>query len=488
MSFSVNCFVLGLFFLFGPTLNLNAQEDLVSQVDFLCSEFSQSPNSAGLSILIRKKGKTLLDKSYGLSSLASKKKISNTTNFRLASVTKQFTALGIILLIEQGKLKYTSKLSSIFSDFPSYGKNITILQLLQHTSGMIAYEKVAPSNQKDQFSDQDILDLMKKQNKTYFESGTRYAYSNSGYAVLAMVIEKISGLSYPQFMQKYIFTPLKMVNSIARINDDKVYNRAYGYSKTLKNGFVQTDQSRMSAILGDGGIYTSTAEYAKWDDALYARKLISEGMHWKLFQPWDGKKMQHPKYSYGLGWDISYDKDVKLVWHRGASIGFTNIVVRIPKLELTVTVLCNRNSWLNVWQIGFALAALYSDYAVRAPVDPILFSTYQKSGLDKAISLYHSYKKDKTAQYLFNEESLYRLGSKFIKINELAEAERIFELNLQEYPKSWVAQRGMGNIYYKQKLYSKASAYYKKSLDYAPKNPTEEEKEICKKMRWRVRK
>lgn len=488
MSFSVNCFVLGVFCLFGLNLNTNAQENLATQVDFLCSEFSQAPNSPGLSILIRKKGKILLDKSYGLSNLQSNEKVSNKSNFRLASITKQFTAFGIILLIEQGKLSYKTKLTEVFPDFPSYGKKISILQLLQHSSGMIAYEKVAPKNKKDQFSDKEILDLMKQQNKTYFEPGSRYKYSNSGYAVLAMVIEKKSGLSYPQFIEKYIFAPLKMVNSIARVNDDKVYKRAYGYSKTIKNGFVQTDQSRMSAILGDGGIYTSTQDYLKWDDALYERKLISEGMHWKLFQPWDDKKQQHPKYSYGLGWDISYDKELKVVWHRGASIGFTNIVVRIPKLELTVLLLCNRNSWTNVWQIGFALAALYSDYAVRAPIDPILFSTYLKSGLDQAIELYHSYKKSKTKEYRFHEESLYRLGSKLIKTNNLDHALRIFELNVKEYPKSWVAQRGMGDVHYKQKLYSKASAYYKKALEYTPENPTEEEKEIFKKMRWRVKK
>ncbi|MCP4439848.1 MAG: serine hydrolase [Aureispira sp.] len=488
MSFLVRCFVLGIFSIFGLFFSSFAQGNLVTQVDFLFSEFSASPNSPGASVLITKKGKTLLDKSYGLSNVKAKQAVSNKSNFRLASVTKQFTAFSIIQLIEKGKLKYTTPLTEIFPDFPSYGKKITILHLLQHTSGLKAYEKIAPRSKKDQFLDKDILELMKKQTTTYFEPGTRYWYSNSGYAVLAMVIEKISGLSYPQYVEKHIFTPLKMVNSIARIEGSKVYKRAYGYSKTIKSGFVQTDQSRMSAILGDGGIYTSAQEYTKWDQALYQRQLISSGMHWKIFQPWDGKKMQHPKYSYGLGWDISYDGDTKMVWHRGASIGFTNIVVRIPSEELSVLILCNRNSWLNVWQIGFALAALYSDYVVHAPIDPILFSTYRKSGLDKAIGLYHSYKKSKTDIYRFNDESLFRLGHKFIKINELDNALRIFQLNLKEYPKSWVAQRGMGNLYYKQKLYSKASSYYKKALEYAPKDPTEEEKEICKKMRWRIKK
>ena len=222
----------------------------------------------GAALLITENGNIIYSKGYGLANLQESIPITSATNFRLASLTKQFTAMCIMILNSRGQLDYELTLTNIFPDFPDYGNNITIRHLLHHTSGLIDYFTLIPDTVSQQLRDQDVLNLMMAQTTTSFPPGTEYRYSNSGYALLAMIVKNVSGKEFAEFLEDEIFFPLGMSNSIAFVDGiSTVENRAYGYSQ-IDSEFIRDDQSITSAVLGDGGIYSSLDDMFKWDQIL----------------------------------------------------------------------------------------------------------------------------------------------------------------------------------------------------------------------------
>jgi len=289
----------------------------------------------GAAVMIIQNGQPLLIKTYGMAHIEKDTPVTPQTNFRLASVTKQFTAMCIMMLAERGKLDYDTHLTDIFPDFPRYGSKITVRHILQHTSGLIAYEDLIPDTATVQVLDTDVLQMMKEQDSTWFEPGTAYRYSNTGYAVLAMIVEKLSGLTFPQFLEQNIFRPLGMTNSVAFVNGvNKVPNRAFGY--TVHTDSVEfTDQSITSAVLGDGGIYSSVEDLFKWDQALYTEKLVRKETLRQAFTP--------NLENYGFGWRIDTYKGHRRLHHTGSTRGFRNVIQRFPDDRFTVIILTNRN-------------------------------------------------------------------------------------------------------------------------------------------------
>lgn len=325
-----------------------------TQLDSLFSKFSI--NTPGMSYMVIKNGKIIENKNYGLANLNKKQKSNNNTNYRLASVTKQFTALAILMLIEEKKLSISSTLIDIFNDFPEYGKNITIQHLLTHTSGLLDYENLMKDDRIDPILDHEVLQLMKQQNSTKFLPGSQYDYSNSAYAVLAQIIENKSNKTYKDFIESEIFKPLKMDNSVVYTKYSKIKNRAFGY--TISNdSIVFSDQSMTSSVQGDGGIYTSINDYFKWDQALENNKLISSELKAKAYKI----QSKNPKsdWDYGYGWRIKFDGETKTISHSGHTKGFTNYVVKIPSQKLTIVLLSNRNNDDSVIEIGNLLIKKY---------------------------------------------------------------------------------------------------------------------------------
>ncbi len=307
-------------------------------------------NMPGAAVMVIHKGKPLLNKTYGMANLETVTPVTAQTNFRLASVTKQFTAMCIMMLVERGELTLNTLLVDIFPNFPKYGSKITIWHILQHTSGLIAYESLMPDTATRQILDKDILQLMIEQDSTYFAPGSTYRYSNTGYAMLAIVVEKISGQSFPQFLQTNIFEPLRMENSVAYQHGiSEVKSRALGY--TVKgDSIVLSDQSLTSAVLGDGSIYSSVNDLFKWDQALYSEKLVSAEMLKQAFTP--------NLETYGFGWRIDEYKGHFRVHHTGSTSGFRNVMMRFPDDEFTAIILTNRRD-LEVASLAEALFDLY---------------------------------------------------------------------------------------------------------------------------------
>src|ERR1700722_1730858 len=240
-------------------------------------------HSPGVAVLVVQDGKKLLERGYGLRDLQSAAKIDPRTNFRLASCSKQFTAMAIMLLVHDGKLRYDQKLTDVFPDFPAYGRAISIRNLLNHTGGLQDYETLMeqPQNKAkwtddQQIQDAEVLALLKHTDHGMFAPGTQWYYSNSGYVILGLVVAKVSGRPFPEFLRERIFAPLKMDNTAAYVKGrNEITNRAYGHTKE-GDTWKQTDQSSTSATLGDGGIYSSLEDLAKWDEALASKKLLSK--------------------------------------------------------------------------------------------------------------------------------------------------------------------------------------------------------------------
>ena len=342
-------------------------------IDEIFAEFNK-PDVPGASVAVIKDGKIVFKKGYGLANLETGEKAADYTNYRLASVTKQFTAMCILILKEQGRLNLETKLTEIFQDFPDYGEKITIKNLLQHTSGLIAYESLMPEGQTEQVHDNDVLEMMKTQDSTYFEPGESYRYSNSGYALLAMIVEKISGKSFADFLKENIFDPLGMENTIAYEKGiSTVKRRAFGYKKG-ESGFEDSDQSSTSAVLGDGGIYTSVMDYYKWDQALYTDKLVSRKTIEEAFTPGklnDGSEIES---GYGFGWFTGKVNGIKWVGHSGSTCGFRTYVLRIPEKEFTVIVLINSREPQAVKYV-YKVANLYTDNLFKGLLKKLEFDT-----------------------------------------------------------------------------------------------------------------
>ncbi len=314
------------------------------------------PDSPGATVMVIQRGKVIFARGYGLANVEEKIPCETNTNFRLASVTKQFTTMAVLILVQQKKLSLDERLNEFFPGFPAYGKQITVRHLLSHTSGLIDYEDVIPKGTELPVLDRDVLRLLMRQDKTYFPPGTKYRYSNSAYALLAQIVEARSGNTFARFLQQHIFTALKMTRTLAYEQGTSVVpDRAFGYSPDA-GSFKRTDQSLTSSVLGDGGIYSSVADLYEWDQALYTSKLVSPKLLRLAFTP--AVETGQPDTSYGFGWFIGHYRGLKEVWHSGNTIGFTTRIARFPEKQFTVIILANRTE-AKIADLPHKIADLY---------------------------------------------------------------------------------------------------------------------------------
>jgi CubicO group peptidase (beta-lactamase class C family) len=313
---------------------------LSGEINALFQAYSQS-GAPGACVSVIKEGRVLYSKAYGLANLEERTPATTATNFRLASLTKQFTAMAIIILADRGKLSFDDPLTNVLPGAPAYMHGIRIRHLLNHTSGIVDYESLIPDSQTVQVLDRDVFALLSKIDTTYFPVDSKFQYSNSGYALLSLVVEALSQRPFAEFLKQTIFDPLGMIHTVAHQQGvSTVANRAYGYSRT-DSGFVRTDQSVTSAVLGDGGVYTSVDDLFKWDQALSTDRLVRASTLQQAFTPGvlsDGKST-----TYGFGWFIEAYRGIPTVYHSGSTRGFRNAILRFPGQRLTVTILTNRN-------------------------------------------------------------------------------------------------------------------------------------------------
>jgi len=331
----------------------NPSNSASGRVDALFAPWSKG-DTPGAAVIIIQNGKVLLKKGYGLANLQTKAPITTDTAFRLASLTKQFTAMAVMMLAERGKLKYEDPLSKFFPEFPTYAEKITIRHLLNHLAGFPEYEDLfiksgkidkdwprSASTKPSAFepSSKDALAILEQVKSPDFGPGEKFRYSNSGYVILAQIVEKVSGQSFRQFLEQNTFAPLGMKRSF--VNDEtrpRVSNLATSY--TLKDGvYHDIDYTPVNAIYGEDNVYSTIEDLYKWDQALYTEKLVKASTLKEAFSP--GRLNDGSLTSYGFAWGVSTFLGLESVAHSGSWLGFRTRIVRFPAQRFTVIILSN---------------------------------------------------------------------------------------------------------------------------------------------------
>jgi CubicO group peptidase (beta-lactamase class C family) len=355
------------------------------KLDSLFQKLSSDKEFNG-NVLIAEKGKVIYKNSFGLANEISKEKLNANSIFELASVSKQFTAFAIVILKEKGKLNYDDKIGAFLPQLSFY-KNVTIRNLLSHTSGLPDYMKILDSllidetwdNKTKIATNNDILNVYKKnQPKLLFEPNEKWEYSNTGYAILASIIEKISGKSYAEFLKTEIFKPLKMNNTFVytrRLNPRKINNYAFGYvySDSLKKNKLPDEIKgldlyvhTLDGIVGDGTVNSTIIDLLKWDRSLYSNQLVFKSEMNQIFNP--AILNNEAKTKYGFGWMLDDNKVFgKIVNHSGSWPGYISFIERHTDNDKTIILLQNNDNKKTIIPIKQIREILYN-------IKPLTFS------------------------------------------------------------------------------------------------------------------
>lgn len=374
-----------------------AQKTQTEQLDSLFSLLHSKGMFNG-NVLVADSGNILFKNSYGLANEETKQKLNDTTIFELASVSKQFTAMGIVLLAKQGKLRYDESISKYIPELSFYG-DISIRNLLNHTSGLPDYmELFIEKWDKTKFAtNQDIVDeFVKHRPEPVFQPGDQYEYSNTGYALLALIIEKVSKKTFGQFLVETIFQPLEMTNSMvyrSRFEPKKIENYALGYvsdstgNKVLTNSFgKEFYMYYLDGIVGDGMVNSTTEDLLKWDRALYTDKLINsedKDLIFRSVETKDGKET-----NYGFGWAIGVsEKYGKIVNHSGGWAGYITFLERHVDNDKTIIILQNNATALATMPTREVRKILYYEPLISDNDDlkPVTLATEE---LDQYLGVY----------------------------------------------------------------------------------------------------
>jgi CubicO group peptidase (beta-lactamase class C family) len=361
-------------FLFGPGLaqtSAPSSHELASKVEEYMAARVKRDHFSG-SVLIAKGGKVLFSQGYGMANLEHDVPNTPQTKFRLGSITKQFTAMAILILQERGKLSVQDKIKKYLPDAPKAWDEITIHHLLTHSSGIPNYTesfeflrtlpvRVTLKELIAKFKDKPLD----------FKPGEKFKYSNSGYVLLGQIIENVSGQNYPSFMNEVIFGPLKMKDTGYDNATAIIKHRASGYSRRLGIVLTNCDYVDMSIPHAAGALYSTVEDLLKWDEALYTERLVSRKSIEAMFKPFKG--------DYGYGWIIDTRLGQTRHAHGGGIMGFVTMIERYPAEKLLVVALSNlENSPIGTIGNDLAAITLGAKYVIPreprvAKVDPGLY-------------------------------------------------------------------------------------------------------------------
>jgi D-alanyl-D-alanine carboxypeptidase len=292
----------------------------------------------GLSIAVLREGKLVLAQGYGLANVEWSAPATPETVYPLASVTKTFTAAGIMLLVEEGKLGLQDRVTTILTDLPATWGNVTVWHLLTHTCGIKDLFN-APTSPGTTLTPEGCIRVIADL-PLEFEPGDRWTYTNSGYLLLGLILEKASGKPYGDFLGERILQPLEMTTTVLHDPTQIVKNRASGYvwkDEALWNAPVVSSRGAAAAM---GGLASTVMDVAKWEAALCQEKILRRST---LEQMWTLAKLNSGAFTrFGLGWWLqSISGERKRVWHGGRAHGFSTYLFRFVEEQVTVIVLCN---------------------------------------------------------------------------------------------------------------------------------------------------
>ncbi len=456
------------------TLNTSCGQSKIDKLDQLISTYAQYGQFNG-SVMVSEKGVIIYKKGFGLANMEWGIPNQPDTKFRLASVTKQFTAMLIVQLASENKLKLDAPISTYLPDYPKKTRDIvTIHQLLTHTSGIPSFTDYPffRDMMRNTYRPEEMVKLF-ADSVLQFTPGETYEYSNSGYVLLGYIIERITGKSYEQVLQSKIFVPLKMKNSGYDHNDAVIKNRASGYNR---NGttFQNANYIDMSVPFAAGGIYSTAEDMYLWDQALYTEKLLPKKYMDLLFKKYiasDGA------YYYGYGWQIGEmpvgksGDQIETINHDGFINGFNTQITRVPSDKSSIVLLTNTGG-APLQKMTTAILGILYNKPYDFPKKSIAYSmldAIEKDGITKALSYYKEIR-DSGNYYYLNESEMNVVGYQFLQSKRAKEAASVFKLNVEAFPNSFNTYDSYGEALLALGDTLQSIENYKKSVKLNPGN------------------
>lgn len=415
--------VLFLFILASPLVEA---QNLDKTVDAILSEKYKS-DQPGATALIAKDGKVIYRNAFGMANLELGVPMKPENVFEIGSITKQFTAVSILMLQEQGKLKVTDPLSKYMADYPEQGKNVSIHQLLNHTSGIKSYTGMPSfmSRAREDMTPTELIDVFKNEPMD-FEPGSEYAYNNSAYIILGHIIEVVSGKSYAEFIEENIFDKLGMKNSYYGSHSKIIKNRAYGY-QPIDGGYRNADYLSLTLPYAAGSIMSCVDDLLLWSQAIHNNTLISEESKKLAFT--EGKTTQGSRIYYGYGWSIDEINGTPTIEHGGGIFGYTTYGVYVPSENLYAIVLTNTNG-NNPTDVTVEIAS----HALGKPYKSVAKTSVSEKEMKQWVGAY-SFDNDVNRFITFKNGTLYsqREGSEDLPLLALGNNEFQFEGSFTKY-------------------------------------------------------
>lgn len=462
-------------FLFGIIIHLTFLLDSfgqtkVEKIDEFMKLYNEYAQFNG-SVLVAENGKVIFKKGLGLANMEWEVPNQPDTKHRLGSVTKQFTAMLILQLVEEGKLDLNVPITTYLPDYPKEtGDVITIHNLLTHTSGIPNFTSF-PNYQKDlsinTYSPEALIKIF-SDSSLQFKPGENFSYSNSGYLVLGAIIEKVTGKSYEQILHENILNPLNMNNTGYDHHETILKNRASGYENKYRNA----DYIDMSVPYSAGALYSTVEDLYLWDQALYNEILLSSKTRDLLFKPY----IKIRGGSYGYGWFVgkkpigNTGDSVIVMSHSGGINGFNTSIQRIPS-DKHLIVLLNNTGGAALGEINTAIMSILYGTPYEMPKQSVAFSlldVIMKNGLTSGLQHFEMIKNSEN--YSLKEDELNSVGYILLNADKVTEAIEVFKLNVEAFPKSGNVYDSLGEAYLVDGNEKLAIENYRKSLEIDPTN------------------
>lgn len=465
----------GIFILFLVFIsNLSFAQTKVEQIEKLLSTYETYGKFNG-SVLVSNQGKVIFKKGFGMANMEWDIPNEPNTKHRLGSITKQFTAMLILQLVAEGKLDLQTPITIYLPDYPkASGAIITTHHLLTHTSGIpnyTSFPKFMEDESRNPYTPEDFVKMFNEK-ELDFTPGEKFSYSNSGYFLLGVLIEKLSGKSYEQMLQDKIFTPLKMKDTGYDHHGDILKNRATGYEK-LGRGFMNSSYLDMSIPYAAGSMYSTVEDLYKWDQALYTTSILPKEFMALYFKPYI------PAFGnvhYAYGWVVGYAKIGKStdtiygIGHGGGINGFNTTISRTTSTN-SLVVLLNNTGGAPLDDITKAIRGIMHGKEYDMPkesVANVVFAVIEEKGIDAGIVHYNRIKNSEN--YSLSESEMNAIGYQLMGVDKVEEANKVFELITKEFPTSFNAFDSFGESLMKLGKKDLAIENYRKSVTLNPNN------------------
>jgi len=453
-----------------PFLAQNPIDEKIQEIDNLFSYYNENGMFNGV-VLVAENGKVSYHKAFGFSDFENKIPLDTSSVFSIASLTKPYTATAIMMLEERGLLSYDDKLSKYLPEFPEYADSIKIDHLLTHTSGIIDYLSRGLKLQYKVpiITMQVVLDSLISQPNLSFPTGKKYSYSNSNYLLLALIIEKVSGQSYREFLEENIFDPLGMKHSNVRDEvNSNIPDRVNAYDAYWE---INEDDLKYFEV-GGNGIYSTVYDQFLFDQALHTEKLITQASLQKALDTTG--LLDRREYVYGYGWKIPIDVERNIVFHNGAIGGFCSELWRSIDEKESLIILSN-DTWISfVPDIisGAENIMLDKPYELgKKSAAELFFESWYMNGFQAAMGKLMSALNINPPEYYLEPWEIHFLGqSLFLDKNYLEEAIEVFEFSTEMFPQDPVLWSTLGEAYMKNGQKDLAIQCYEKVRELNPKS------------------